>query len=41
MSTAVANADDYNLKRFLVYSLSLHGALAVAFAISEIGRAHV
>jgi protein TonB len=34
MTTAVANADEFALKRFLVYSLSLHGALVVAIAVS-------
>jgi TonB family protein len=34
MTTAVANPDDLSLRRFLVYSLFLHGLLAASIAIS-------
>lgn len=34
MTVAVANAEDVQLKRFLVYSLILHGMLAVSVAVS-------
>jgi TonB family protein len=36
MNTAVANSDDFALKKFLVYSLSLHAALAIAIAVSSL-----
>jgi TonB family protein len=34
MHTAAANSEDFALKKFLVWSLSLHGALVVAIAVS-------
>jgi TonB family protein len=34
MTTAVANYDEFNLKRFLVYSLCLHAALVLSVAAS-------
>jgi protein TonB len=40
MAIAVANSNDFTLKRYLGYSLSLHGALAVAFAISAFIQWH-
>jgi TonB family protein len=40
MTTAVANSDEFALKRFLVYSLSLHGVLALALAISAFVKWH-
>jgi TonB family protein len=34
MSTAYATSDDFNLKRYLGYSLYLHGGIAVALAVA-------
>lgn len=34
MTTAVANSDDLSLRKFLVYSLTLHGLLALSIAAS-------
>src|SRR5712691_5969451 len=34
MTTALANPDDLNLRRFLVYSVVLHASMAIAIALS-------
>jgi TonB family protein len=40
MATAVANSDVYSLKRYLGYSLWLHGGLALALAVSAFIQYH-